>query len=391
MGTSILLYCLMIIPVAALAFCSIKFPKRLNIPERIAIFVIPLIAIVVVKLFSVHTQTRDTEYWNTYAVKAEYFEPYQTYDHETCTREHCTGSGKDRSCWTETYDCSTCDDYGPKWIITDNTGKSYRTNNVHVQQLASKWGNYRKVDLRRDIEYYGGCGKDGDKYVTTFDKVFEHTQPICKQYVYENKVQCSKSLFNFEPVDSADSAFYGLYRYPYYERMGIYNYNPLIGAHHPVAAQRLSRHNAWLGSKKQVHMMLLVFNNQPIAAAHMQEAHWKRGNKNEFILCIGRQNKETQWAYVISWTDKEVLKARVAQKAREMPYDLVKVVDMMAKEVDDGYVRREFEEFSYLTVEPTIKSVLIALAIVIFLTAGICIFSVLNHFDLGGRQFRFRY
>lgn len=385
MGTTVLLYGLMLIPAIAVIFCAIRFPRRVNTLEAVIIFVVPLVAIIVVKILSVHSQTRDTEYWNSYGMTAIYYEPWSTYVEETCETctESCTGSGSNEVC-TETcvpYDCSYCDETGPEWVLSDNLGKTYPISESHFQALCKLWGNRNFRDMRRSIDRYGSCGVDGDAYVTSFDGVFEHTQPICKQYVYENRVQCSKSVFNFPDVDSADVSFYGLHRYPNYEAMGIFRYNPIVGENDKAASDRLSYHNAHLGSYKQVHMMILVYHDKPSDAGLMQENYWENGNKNEFILCIGRSEDRTDWTHVISWTEEEELKVRVARLAKDMDYDLVKISDMMAAEVRRDFVRKEFADFSYLTVEPTNMALIYAFLITLLSTVGIVVYAVLNRFE----------
>jgi len=160
--------------------------------------------------------------------------------------------------------------------------------------------------------------------------------------------------------------------------MGIYHYNPIMGDNNTKASKNLSFHNAHLGTKKQVHMMIIVYNDQPIQAAMKQEQYWKKGNKNEFILCIGKKKGKTDWAYVISWTDVEILKIQVARKVKEMPYDLENIVDMMAIEVTKQYVRKQFTDFSYISVEPTMKTVMITFFITLFVTIIISLIVIFN-------------
>lgn len=389
-----MIYACMVIPLIAVIFLSWKFPKRMTILERVLVFAIPAIAIIIAKFVSVATMTSDTEYWNSYATKVVYYEPWSTWVTKTCTREVCSGSGENRKCRTKTYDCSECEHHSARWVVYDNTGKTFSTNGSHFNQLCKRWNNRSFKDMHRSISHGGfGCGEDGDAYVTEYPGDFDLTQPICKQHRYENKVQCSKSVFNYEPVDSETIEYFGLYRYPHYESMGIYNYNPLIGAKDSKAAQKLSYHNAHLGVLKQVHMMLVVFHDKSIEAAEWQEAHWGNGNKNEFILCLGEKDGKVDWAQVISWTEKEDLKVRVARKAKEIGWDhmdLVAIVDMMAEEVRSGYVRKEFADFSYIKVEPTPMAVFWTFLITVVITVGISLFSVLNGYDRGSGYRRYR-
>lgn len=379
-----LIYTCILIPVLAVIFLSWKFPKRITIWELVLVFAVPVISIIIAKYVSVTFLTTDTEYWNSRAEMAVYYEYYETYVHETCYREHCTGSGKDRTCTQVSYDCSYCDKFPAYWELMDNIGKRYRITKEHYRQLVKRWDNQIFKDMNRSITHHGLCGQDGDAYVTKFPGDFELTEPICKQYKYENKVQCSKSVFNYEPVDSEIVKEFGLYRYPHYESMGIFNYNPLIGVKHPAAARRLSFHNAHLGPFRQVHMMIVVFHDKSIEAAEWQEAYWGNGNKNEFILCIGEKNGKVDWAKVISWTEIEDLKIGVAQMTRDLGkdrMDLLPIIDMMAEEVKKSYVRKQFADFSYIKVEPTTIAILYTFLITIVITVGVSLFAIYNPWE----------
>jgi len=382
----------LLIPLGAIIFLLFNFKAHMAWWEYLLLFVGPLVAILISYKVSVGFQMKDTEYWNSYLTGATHYEYWETWDYEICTREVCTGSGDNRTCHTETYDCSSCDHNPEYWVAQDNIGKSHRITRSHFDQLCKVWGNRTFKDMRRSINHSGLCGKDGDAYVTRFPGDFDLLQPVCVQHKYENRVQCSKSVFNFEPVDSADSVTYGLYRYPNYEAMGIFNYNPIIGWSDAKAVDRLRKWNAKLGSMKQVHMMVLVYIGKPIEAAIHQERLWGKGNKNEFILCVGATTrKEVDWAYVISWTDEELLKHTVAQSVMDMPLDLVAIVDTLAAQVRMRYRRKEFEDFSYIKIRPTGRAVMITFLITLVLTIGISVFAILNPFELDNPTGKYRY
>lgn len=363
-----MIYTSLLIPLITVIFLSIKFPKKVTFLERFIVFVVPIIAIIISKIVSTSTQTRDTEYWNSYVVKAVYYEFWNEWIEEQCCASY--DSTGDCESW---YDCSYCEDHPPYWEITDNLGKTYNYDQQSFEKIAKIWENRTFKEMHRDYHTI-----DGDAYITVYDNIFEHTVPICKQHIYENRIQCSKSVMNFDDLDTAVIKQYGLFNYPEYH--SIFNYNPIQGITDRKATERLRWYNAHLGKKKQVHMMILIFHNQPIRAAILQEHHWKRGNKNEFILCIGRKNGKTTWAKVISWTDIKDAMVRVARKAREMEFDMVKIVDMMADEVDKHFVRKQFADFSYIRVEPTTTAILITFLITVLVTAIISIIIIKNEF-----------
>jgi hypothetical protein len=368
----------LLIPVIAILFLLFRFKRKMALWEYALLFVIPVIVIAIAKFSSVSSQTKDHEIWNMYITSAQYTEPWTTWVTETCSRENCTGSGEDRTCTTEYYDCSYCDRNGPSWTAYDNSGKSYSITRVQFEMLCNKWGNRTFKDMRRSIDYSGGCGQDGDAYTTKWNGVFEDLVPITAKHSYKNKVQVSTSVFNFQAVDSIDKAELKLFEYPAADR---WNYNPILGATDIAASERLRKWNGKLGSFRQVHMLICVFKNLPREAAERQEDYWKGGNKNEFILCLGiDDSKKVKWSHVISWTEEEKLKIEVRDEAMEIGYDLVKIVDYMATNVQKKFQRKEFADFNYLKIEPTSRAVMITFFITLILTIGLSIFFVMNEF-----------
>jgi hypothetical protein len=163
----------------------------------------------------------------------------------------------------------------------------------------------------------------------------------------------------------------------------MFNYNPILGYNNVKASVLLSRKNALMGKLKQVHSMILVYKNKPQKAALLQEAMWKGGNKNEFILCIGiDENEKIDWTYIISWTENEKLKIDVRDSVKNLDFDLENIVYYMSDEVEKRFIRKQFKDFSYIKVEPTTKSVFITFIVVIVLTFGVCLFSIFNGVDL---------
>lgn len=368
------------IPIIIIVILAVFFQKKMAWWEYFIIFLIPLIAIIIAKVASVYSQTKDTEYWNSYLTRATYTEYWSTWDQETCTR--CVATDSTGACVkNEEYDCSHCDEHPPSWEAYDNTGHSYGISSDKFEELCRIWSKRDKEDLNRWIDHHLFCGKDGDAYNTSYDGKFPHLQPVCTQHTYENKIQCSRSVFNFQPVDNRDKTTYGIYDY---KPMGdIFHYDPIYGGNSDSASRQLSRWNALLGSTKQIQMNILIFKNQPLQAASVQEAYWKRGNKNELILCIGLSSTGTiAWAKTISWTDVEMLKIKLERTVATMPYDLLAIVDTMTTYANKMWVRKQFKDFKYITVEPTPGATLTAFIVTLVLSIGLAVFSVLNPFTL---------
>lgn len=388
----------LLIPAAAVVVLALFFQHKMAWWEYLLQFGVPCLAILLAKVAVEKVATADREFWNSYVTYAEYTEAWSTWDEETCTRqvpdgETCTGTGADRTCTTnyrtETYDCSHCDNHPPSWEVTDNIGRTYGIESYLFEDLCKRWGNRKFRELNRHIDHHFGCGQDGDAYRTVFDNAFEHTQPVCAVHLYENRVQASRSVFNFQKVTPDDIKKYGLFGYDY--NSDIFNYNPIKGISDPRASTRLSWWNAKLGAMKKVHMMVLVFQGQPRLAGELQQSYWCGGNKNEFVLCIGvDKNRQVEWTKVFSWTEVDRLKLDVERSTYIMfsgaddgkkPLDLTMAVDSMATKVQRSFVKKSFKDFSYLSVEPSGKALLITLLVTLVVTVGLGIFCVRNDIE----------
>lgn len=361
-----LIYFCLIIPIIAVFFLAIKFSRNLIWWEYLLVFGIPAIGIVGAKYVSVATQTMTPEIWNTYLARATYYEPWNEYIHRTCCST-CTDS-KGRSYECNCHDCSYVEYHPAYWEAMDNLGRTTLIDRSFYSYLCGLWNNKFFENMHRD--YYT---INGNAYHTKTDNTFDHIIPRTTTHSYENRVKCSKSVFNFAEVDSEDVKAYGLYKYPLFVE---FNYNPILGYNDPKASIKLQRYNAKMGNIKQVHMLILVFKNQPVKAAIMQEGYWKGGNKNEFILCIGIKDTSITWTKVISWTEVDELKVRVEKEVMGMPFNLEKIVDYMAGQVQIKFQRKHFRDFSYITVEPTMTAIWITLVVTILLTVGLSIFVV---------------
>jgi hypothetical protein len=376
-----IIYLCLIIPIIAICVLAWKFHAKMAWWEYLLVFGVPALCIVATKTTSSFMQKTSTEYWNTYLVSATYYEDWDEWIDKTCYHtcyDQCKDSdGNSYQCNPHDcnpYDCSYREYHPAYWEATDNTGKTIHINQGQFDDLCRLWGKRVYEDLNR--HYYRD---DGDAFHTSFDGKMEHTVPYTTKHIYENKVKCSKSVFNFAKVDSEDVNAYGLYDYPPADGFG---YNPILGWSTPEASKKLQQYNAQLGSVKQVHMMILVFKDKPVMAALCQEGLWKGGNKNEFILCIGTDGKQVTWAKVISWTEVDELKIRVEKTVQAMPFDLNAISDYMAKEVRAKFVRKQFKDFSYLSIEPTQGAIWTAFIITFIATIGLAVFCVKNDIDL---------
>lgn len=361
----------MIIPVLGIIFLYTWYRKETVWWETLIPLGVVAIFIMIFKFSAEHFMTSTDEYWGGHITKTEYFEPWNEYIHRTCTRT--VSCGKDCTT-TETYDCSYVRHHSAKWIMYDNNGFQHSISKSHYNYLVRKFGGQKHfVDMRRNYH-----SRDGDMYRTYWPKDTLNAEIITVVENYENRVKVSNSVFNFQDVSEEDIKSYELYDYPEVKNLKQKN---LLGLENPKIERKLELLNGFLGKKKQVKVFLMIFNNQPLKAGELQEAYLKGGNKNEFILCIGKDslNPKASWVYPISWNTHKILNINVRDYVlKQDTLNLEETVDHLYSEVDKNFVRKHFSKFSYLKVELTTGQ-LIAVWIVSFvITIGLCVWVILN-------------
>lgn len=354
-------FCL-IIPVITVPTLLCLWHKKILWWEYLLIFFVPLLFIALSKSACEFAQTRDAEYLGGFGTSATYYEDWNEYVHKTCSREDCTGSGENRSCTTEYYDCSYVEEHPAYWQL-DSTLGDFSISQFTYKRLVGQFKNEAFVELNR--RYHTN---DGDKYVTKWDGDPLRIEPVTRTHSYENRVQVSNSVFKFPDVDPK-----GLIPYP---PVDGYAQNCVLGVQvkaKDVAERRLAFLNATLGAKSQIRVFILLFKNVPLQTAMNQRALWKGGNKNELVILLSVDDAQNvQWADVFSWSEAENLKVAARSKLMEsQPLDLPSYIDWLGPEIRLKWRRRHFREFSYLSVQPPLWYIVVAFLIVLLLCIGI--------------------
>ncbi len=364
------------IPLIMIPVLLYFFPRRIVWWELGIPLAASLIIVGICKYGTAAVQMRDIEYWGGWLTHAEYYEEWD--ETVPCRHPVYRTDSKGNSVfvgYAHSYDV----DYHPHyWLAHDSNGISKSISQQHFERLAEKFHSRVFVDLHRSYHSI-----DGDKYVARWDGREETFTPFASIHTYENRVQASNSLFNFPEVNPKE---YGLFEYP--EIQGAYACTHILGQGGPTmtaAERKLSVFNARVASSKQVWVWILVFNDRPFQAGIAQQNYWKNGNKNELVVTIGVDSQSIiQWCHVFSWTDVEKLKIDTRSQVIEQqgkPLDLVKIVDRLGPEIEKSWDRKQFANFSYLTVEPPGWMVALTYFLVLIASVGASAWAIYNYFS----------
>lgn len=373
------------IPILTIAFLLVLWKEKLAFWELGVLLALPLMIIGIAKYSSVTYQVTDTEYWGGVATQAIYSEPWDEYISKTCSRECCctTDSKGNRSCGTEYYDCSYVENHPAYWRIGNNVGESLDIGSSYFEALALRWKSRRWVDMHRN--YYT---QRGDAYYSDWDWNRDTFEPTVSDHYYENRVQASDSIFKFIDIPEDVARKKGLFAYP---PITGYSQKVILGGDDTVAESNLQYLNGMLGKRKQVKVFILVYKGKPIQQAEDQKNFWKGGNKNELVIPIGISSDGlVQWCMPFSWapsntheaSEVETLKIELRDHViQQGKLDLQELTTWLYPQIEQHWHRKHFKEFSYLTVEPSGRAVVISFIFVLIVCVGWAVFSVINPFD----------
>jgi len=369
-----MIWFLMIIPLVTMFVAFMFIPKhKITWWEYLILFGVTIITILISK-FTIETSiTSDTEYWSEAAVEVVYEGKWDEYIDETC---ECCCDDEGNNC--STYDCSWIKHHPASWRIRGNNS-SIEISKSQYDRIKKRWGNEKRTGSHSEYHSY-----DNGIYSSFWLSRRDLIECIVTKRSYENRVQSSRTIFNFEEIKDEDIVKYKLYEYP--EIYDGYQQYHILGngdASQRYAEKNMRILNAELGPKKQVKVFILLFEGQTKQSGVMQEAYWKGGNKNEFVLTIGiDKDKKIQWVHPFSWAEKSIVKVETREYVLKQEYlNLFDISNFLYKELNQNFVRKKFSEFNYITVQPSGKSVIIVMIIVVILNIVMLFWFSTNEFD----------
>jgi hypothetical protein len=370
-----IIYGALFIPLFVAIFLYKKFNHKTVWWEFLIPLVVSLIFVISMKAIIETIQVSSTEYWGSIISKVEYYEDWDEWIEQTCTRKCCCDS-KGENCSTETYDCSHKLYHPPYWQIITTNNVIFQITSDEFDRIKHKFKNVRFVELGRD--YYRN---DGDKYVSDWPMDSATAIPVTTSHNYENRIKVAdQSVFHYGKVTKADKTKFDLKDYP---KFNGYKLRAVLGDSSEIAQigdAKFQYLNGKLGPKKKIRFFVLLFKNQPIEAALYQEWYWSGGNKNEFVICIGIDNDyKVKWCKPFSWSRVESLKTDAKSFVeQQQKLDLHAFADYIGAEANKKFVHRSFKEFSYLTVEPPFWAVLLTYFLTLAINVGLSYWIVVN-------------
>ena len=247
----------------------------------------------------------------------------------------------------------------------------YEIDQAFFRQIAANFcgGSLRTVQPWKSDFYKG----DKNEYVA--DNKTGYVYPTTRWMAFKNRVKASPSLYSFAPVPKDAKVF------PYPACKDPFASDRLVGtARQTIPLRDFDVMCSSLGPRKKVNLIMVGFGEAGSEAAHVQEAAWVGGKKNDLVLCYGgKDQRKPSWTYVFGWTDKAIVKVNLQSILLKNPIDAT-ILPLVEAEVSRNYEIKEWRDFSYLQVEPPAWSYWVYIFVMVGAQVGFWFWARSNEF-----------
>lgn len=364
-----------LIPIVTVGILAFKFREKTALWEYVVVLVPSILLFFALKYSFVYISSLDKEYLSDLVSKITYYEDWDETVMVTHTRTVSCGKGKTR---TETYVVPERRYHPKRYVYETVTGETNDVSEDEYKLICYKL-NMPAVfkDMHRSYR-----SKDGDAYVTSWNRTRENSYPVTWTHLYKNKVKASSySIFKYGNMSEEEIKENKLFDYPEIKNN---DQNPILGFKATDTDIDAVRYlNGYRGPKNQIHVFILCFNNPSLEVAEMQKAYWQGGNKNEFVVCLGVKNNTVIWCNPFSWSDEPMLEVKTRDYFIKHPdINFKDYAEWLDTQIDKNWHRKEFNDFNYLSIELSIGWYIAILIIILCYNVGISYWVITNEFTL---------
>lgn len=364
-----------LIPIVTAGILAFKFREKTALWEYAVVLVPSLLLFFALKYSFVYISSLDKEYLSDLVSKITYYEDWDETVMVTHTRTVSCGKGKTR---TETYVVPERRYHPKRYVYETVTGETNDVSEDEYKLICYKL-NMPAVFKNMHRSYRS---KDGDAYVTSWNRTRENSYPVTWTHLYKNKVKASSySIFKYGNMSEEEIKENKLFDYPEIKNN---DQNPILGFNATDTDIDAVRYlNGYRGPKNQIHVFILCFNNPSLEVAEMQKAYWQGGNKNEFVVCLGVKNNKVIWCNPFSWSDEPMLEVKTRDYFIKHPgINFKDYAEWLDTQIDKNWHRKEFNDFNYLSIELSIGWYIAILIIILCYNVGISYWVITNEFTL---------
>ena len=340
---------LLLIPIL-IALGFLLFGNRKVTPKEFGVHLLVQMMFAGICIGTMYYQnTHDIETWNGTVSEKKREKVHCRHSYSCNCRQVCSGSGKDRSCYTY---CDTCYEhsYDIDWNVYTNIGK-WRIDGIDRRGL--------KEPPRWTIVQIG--------------------DPVSENHSYQNYIKGSPdTLFRYSGSLEKYKALVPEHPHQIYD---YYKVNRVICINNcPSDIQKwnedLSKLNSIVGYQKGTNIIIIFTGAIDRDYRYAIEQAWLGGKKNDIVIIMDIADTGITWAEVIAWTDNEIFKVQLRNNLQKQKVlDRQKIMQIIHDDTMELYKRKSMEDFAYLrasiTPTPTQWAVSMTLGLIISIGLGI--------------------
>ena len=375
----ILFYIIAMIPIliGTIIFCV---SEKINWWEWVLGSAIALLVSAIMHGIAIHSLTADIECWSGKITHACHF-PQWIEQYQQChTETYYTGSGKNRTSHTRTWYTTEHATHYEHWVAYLNFGTLNEEKDIDANKFNEIKSNFGNAIEDGGKQWYsnGGFRYSGDNNIYRAVNKTGYLYPVTTIRTFSNRIKAAPTVFSFIKVPT-NVPVYNWPKNPNWQVSDRLINEPRI------SKLEFDRMNSRLGPVKLVDVCFINFGDKGSEIAKYQEAYWLRGKKNSITMCYGQldSNNIPSWSVVFGWSNSEICKRNLESILLEHPINN-DVLPLIEKEIKTGYVIKEWEDFSYISVEPPRWSYFVLVISMIVTQTGFWLWAGSNEFDKEG-------
>lgn len=280
-------------------------------------------------LLSLGCAGSDTEMWFGRVADKEYDRSSCSHDYEvcdTCTRENSDGS-------SSSYDCNCSTHYEHSWDYYWGVSYDYNLDG--------------HPDEKRTFESCGDCSLNARK--SRLWDSFEVGQPAAVMHTYTNYLLMDENNSDFVRTDYEPTVAVPNYPSGY----DFHRFDSAMSAGAPLDRRQwnkfLSESNVEMGSKYQVHMMVVATKDPNFEWSLALAEKWNLGKKNNVIFVFGvDESEKIIWSRLVSFSPVEMMRIRVRDDFPGMSINDSDTMELVKSTTSSNFHRQEMAEKEYL-------------------------------------------
>jgi len=342
---------LLFVPLIVFCAAMVLGKGRISIKEFLIAEILMSLLICVGFFVARHQSVSDTEIWNGWITKGEFYEEW--WERVSC-RHPISCSHRDKNGNTlhsndGYYHAYDVDYHAPYWQITTSNQEVVSIDSSYFDALTGWFGNKEYVLLHRFSVHRGPGNKYETKYLTGSSRFI----PTAVEHSFVNYIKASPNSV-LRRMGQGEKFITLIPPYPRVKDQFVCDRVIPVGMTLPNLTSwnaQFAEINARLGAKRQVNIVLVVVNTSDSAYVHSLEEKWLGGKKNDFVIIVGTtQYPVIDWVRIASWSKKEDLKVELRDAIQDLGSlekreEILKTIET---QVGQKFVRTPMADFEYL-------------------------------------------